>query len=390
MSNPITATDIANIACQKVGAARIATGALLTENSRQASEIRACYDMLRRFELRRNVWRFAIRTTALRPMDSGNNSKIITFGAYNALTAYAINDIIVGDDGQIYFSRIAANTGNTPSTSPLAWQLYFGPDVAAEFVTTWVNTIAYVIGDSTVGSDGNVYTAIANTTGVNPVGDGGVHWVASTTVTPTASGQLGSGTFFAGELVHVGNTVYLSLQNNNGDGQNGDGPPPPSATWLTLTTQPTLALPNFIYPIGTSPASANDDLRNVFRLPVGFMREAPQDPKAGGAMFLGAPDGSEFNDWDFEGDYFTSNDTGPLVFRFAADVQDTSLFDPMFAMGLGCTIGVQVCEPLTQSTAKVQVCEVAYAKIMGEARLINGIENGPVYPPEDSYITTRE
>lgn len=387
---PISPTDIANRACQRVGAARIATGALLTENSRQASEIRACYDMLRRYELRRNVWRFSIRTCALRPMDN-NNAKIITFAAYNNATSYAINDVITGDDGQIYYSRIASNSGNTPSTTPTAWQLYFGPDVATEFVTTWINTVTYEIGDSTVGSDGNVYTGIAKTTGVNPVGDGGVHWVASSTVKATESGVNGSGTFFAGELVHIGDTVYLSLQNNNGDGNNvsGDGLPPPSASWLTLTSQPTLALPNFIYPIGTSPASSNDDLRNVFRLPVGFMREAPQDPKAGGAMFLGAPDGSEFNDWDFESNYFTSNDTGPLVFRFAADVQDTTQFDPMFSEGLSCTIAKEVCEILTQSTAKVVRIEQDYMKIMGDARIVNGIENGPTYPPEDSYITTR-
>ncbi len=119
------------------------------------------------------------------------------------------------------------------------------------------------------------------------------------------------------------------------------------------------------------------------------MREAPQDPKAGQAAFLGAPDGSTFQDWDFESDYFTSTDTGPLVFRFAADVQDTLQFDPMFAEGLGCTIGKEVAEILTQSTAKVVRIENDYKAIMGEARIVNGIENGPTYPPEDSYITTR-
>jgi hypothetical protein len=389
---PISPTDIANRACQKVGAARIAPGLLLNENSRQASEIRACYDMLRRSELRRNVWRFSIRTCALRAM-ANNNAKIITFGAYAAGTTYAINDVIVGDDNQIYFSRVAANIGNTPSVSPTQWQLYFGPDIATEFVTTWINTITYVLGDSTVGSNGTVYTALSTTTGVNPVTDGGVHWAVSTTVVATESptGLGGNGVFFSGELVHIGNTVYLSLQNNNGDGNTvaGDGLPPPSATWLTLTTQPTLALPNFIYPIGTSPENSNDVLKNVFRLPVGFMREAPQDPKAGQAGFLGAPDGSEFNDWDFENNYFTSNDTGPLVFRFAADVQDTTQFDPMFAEGLACRIGMEVCEILTQSTAKVARLENDYLLLMGEARVVNGIENGPTYPPEDSYITTR-
>jgi hypothetical protein len=392
---PITPTDIANRACQKVGAARIALGALLTENTRQAGEIRACYDMLRRSELRRNVWRFSIRTCALRAMDN-NNAKIVTFGNWVVGTTYSINDVITGDDGQIYFSRVFNNTGNTPSTSPLQWELYFGPDVATEFVTTWGSTYTYEIGDSTVGSDGNVYTAIEQNQNHNPVSDGGVHWALASTyptpAQPTEGGTDGYATFFAGELVHIGDTVFLSLQNNNGDGNTtpGDGLPPPSATWLNLTTQPTIALPNFIYPIGTSPSSSNDDLRNVFRLPVGYMREAPQDPKAGGALFLGAPDGSEFNDWDFESDYFTSSDTGPLVFRFAADVQDPTQFDPMFVEGFACRIGMEVCEILTQSTAKVVRLENDYKMIMGEARIVNGIENGPTYPPEDSYITTRQ
>lgn len=383
---PVTPTDIANRVCQKVGATRIAAGALLTENSRQASEIRTCYDMLRRAELQRNVWRFSIRTVALRAMDN-NNSKIITFGTYAAGTTYAINDVVTGDDGQIYFSLAASNIGNTPSTSPTKWQLYFGTDIATEFVTTWGSGFTYVTGDSTVGSDGTVYTSLVDANiNHDPVGDGGVHWAASSTVLKTSEA------FFAGELVHIGNTVYISLENNNGDGDtvSGDGLPPPSATWLALTTQPTLALPNFIYPIGTSPSSANNNLRNVFRLPVGFMREAPQDPKAGGAMFLGAPDGSEFKDWNFENDYFTSDDTGPVVFRFAADVQDPTLFNPMFIEGLACRIAWEVCEPLTQSGARKVGLENDYKVVMGEARIVNGIETGPTYPPEDSYITTRD
>jgi len=380
---PITQTDIANRACQRAGGELIAAGALLTEDSQSAKQIRACYDTLRRAELRRNVWRFSIRTTAIRPLDT--NSKFITFAAYVAGTTYAINDIITGDDGQIYFSLIASNTGQTPSTSPTKWQLYFGPDVATEFVTTWATGTVFAIGDSTVGSNGTVYTSIAaGNTAHDPVSDGGVHWSVSTTVKATAQA------FFAGELVHIGGTVYLSLQSSNGDGNtvSGDGLPPPSATWLALTTQPTIVLPNFIYPIGAGPNS-NPTTANVYRLPVGFLREAPQALKTAGGGFLGAPPGPAPLDWDFSDNYFVSSSVDGIAFRFAADVQDVSKFDPMFVEGLGARIGAEVCEPLTQSTAKKQSCETAYKFYMGEARTVNSIEIGPIALPEDDYITCR-
>src|SRR5207344_778069 len=37
---------------------------------------------------------------------------------------------------------------------------------------------------------------------------------------------------------------------------------------------------NIVYPIGSGPSSQNTT-RNVFRLPAGYLRKAPTDPKAG-------------------------------------------------------------------------------------------------------------
>lgn len=387
----ITQTQIANRVCQKVGAELIAAGALLTEDSKQANEIRNCYDILRRSELRRRVWRFSIRKTALRPI--GLTTKQLTFATYAAGTTYAQNDIVIGDDGQTYFSRVAGNIGNTPSTSPTDWTLYFGPDVATEFITTWGSGFTYSLYDHAIGSDGASYISLVNNnTNYNPVGDGGVHWMADSSSFAMATNV----SFFAGELVHIGNTVYLSLTNNNGQGTVNTVPqnyitglPPPNAiTWLTLTAQPAVAPMNFIYPLGAGP---NQDQRtkNVYRLPVGWLREAPQDPKAGGALYLGAPDGSKFEDWNYEGNYFTSDDNAVIPYRFAADIQNVMEFDPLFVEGFVCRMGFEVCEPLTQSSAKKSEIGAQYKQFMTEAGLVNGLDNGPVYPPEDSYITTR-
>lgn len=380
----IDPTKIANRACQRVGAELIAAGALLTEDSKPANEIRNCYDILRRAELRRNVWRFGIRTQAIRPLGTG--SRLVTFGTYNPATAYALNDIIIGDDTQVYISIAAGNTGNTPSLLPTKWTLYFGLDVANEFVTAWGSGFTYNTGDHTVGSDNQVYISLSDAnTNHNPVGDAGVHWVVTTDRV-----VANNVTYYVGELVRIGSTVYLSLQNNNGDGAtvSGDGLPPPSASWQVMTTPPSMAKFDFMYPIGAGPTS-NFKTKNAYRLPMGWLREAPQDPKAGGALYLGAPDGSTFNDWNYEGVYFTSNDNGVVAYRFMADIQDPMQFDPLFIEGFGCRIALEVCEPLTQSEAKKAGIEREYLKFMTEAREVNGIENGPIYPPEDSYITTR-
>lgn len=376
----LAATDIANRALQRVGAERIAAGALATEDSKNASEIRACYDILRRAELRRNIWRFSIRKAALRALN--NYSKLVTFGTWAIGTTYAINDVVIGSDGAVYSSRVAANLAHDPTTSLTQWTLYFGPLVATEYVTTWGVSPTFALGDHTVGSDGLIYTSLAaGNINHNPVGDGNVHWSLATTVDPDDNTEVTDVSFYAGEIVYIGNKVYLSLHTGNED-------VPPSSKWLAMTTASTVALFNFIYPIGSGP-STNQSTRNVFRLPNGYLRAAPQDPKQGSTAWLGAPAGLAYDDWNFEGDFLTSSDTPVILFRFAADISDPSLFDPMFVEGFGSRIALEICEPLTQSTSKLQAIASEYKQFMGDARMTNGIEAGPTQPPEDDYIACR-
>ena len=57
--------DIQNRACQHLGATRIAS---IDEESVNNAETTFAYDKLRRAELRRNAWRFAIKEAVLRPI----------------------------------------------------------------------------------------------------------------------------------------------------------------------------------------------------------------------------------------------------------------------------------------------------------------------------------
>lgn len=150
---PITETDIANRALQRVGAGRIAAGALRTEDSKNAHEIVACYDILRRAELRRNVWRFATRRAALRSISS--DSKVVAFPVWSSVTTYAVNGIVLYN-GVIYFSKVGSNLNNTPDAGFDNWALYFGPDIANLHTVG----ISYFAGELVYDGSNDVYLSL--------------------------------------------------------------------------------------------------------------------------------------------------------------------------------------------------------------------------------------
>lgn len=311
-----TPVDIANRALQHIGVRRIVS---FTEDTRQASEVNACYDRLREAEMRRNVWRFAIRKAPIRPVDT--TTTLLAPLAYNPATAYAVG-AVVNYNSQLWQTP-AATTGAQPGLSTSPWDLYFGPMTIQPYDATAV--------------------------------------------------------YFTSELVLSAGVVYLSLVSSNAD-------LPPSAKWVSLGAAS--AALTVLYPIGSGPADQNVT-RNIYHLPANFLREAPQDPKAGSTSWLGGPSGLAYTDWEMEGDYIVTTDIGVIVFRFVADVTGVQRMDPMFCEGLAARIAVEVCEPLTQSVEKKQTAAASYSKFMGEARIVNGIETGTTEPPEDDYIQCR-
>lgn len=316
-----TETEIANLALQMVGGARIAAGALRTEQSKNADEVRSCYHVLRRAELRRNVWWFATRRAAMRPF--GTDSRFVTFPAWASGTTYAVNNVVLYS-GQLYYSKIAGNLGNTPDTSFAQWSQYYGSDVAQ----------LHVAGEK----------------------------------------------YLSAELVYVGAAVYLSLNSANET-------TPPDASWLDLTGA-TVATLVPIYPLGAGPVSSSDT-RNIYVLPVGYMRMAPLDPKVGSVSQLGASSAMAYGDELIEDRYLVTRDAGLKIIRFVADIADPALFDPMFVAGFAARIAFTVCEPISQSTSKKAGIASEYLKFMSEARLVNGIETGPTEAPEDDFISCR-
>lgn len=247
--------------------------------------------------------------------------------------------------GVLYQSLIDLNLGNSPSSAPALWAV--GTN--------------YIIGNTVGASDGYIYSSITNgNLGNDPTIDLGIHWTNTGVLNPWTSVFTQGG----------GNAQWLQI---------GGASFPSGVALAQLRPR---------YPIGTGPSSQSET-NNVYRLPAGFLRKAPTDPKAGVWPFLGTPAGPWPEDYLFEGPYLVSHQVTPILLRFVADVTDVSTMHAMFCEGLAARIALEVCETLTQSSTKLQTIAQEYKTFMGEARLQNAILIGSEEPPMDDYIVCR-
>lgn len=376
MSSFQNSLKIKNRALQHVGSKQLASE---TEVSKAATEVNACYDNLREAELQRNTWVFAVRKTVLRPVDT--TTVTFTFPTFSASASYARGSIVLFNNLVYHANQLIAASVVTPDVNIGPWTVYFGSVTAQPYDPK----TAYYAGE--------IVYDLATTTAY-------LSLVSSNAVVPAAGAPAYDATitYRIGDTVTSSATIYQStidLNLNHTPTGTGDWIVVPGAqvnqqvgqNWLKLTSTTLNAL-NISYPLGSGPASQSAT-RNVFILPNGWLREAPQDPKAGSNSYLGVGSNLGYNDWTYENGVIVSRDFGPIVYRFVANMTQVSRFDTMFCEGLACRIALEVCEVLTQSTAKMQGIAGEYKTFMGEARDLNGIESGSVEPAEDDYLTCR-
>jgi hypothetical protein len=424
--------DIANRALQHCGTARLDQTLGFNEKSKNSRETAFAYGKLRRAELRRNVWRFATRRTVIRAID-GNTMRLDP-ALWSSTVTYFGGSIVADQSGNIWISNLANNLNNDPLLTNY-WEPYFGPltvslyDTATSYFSgevvyttagdgtnrvflslldgntdnpatataydptvtyfknqvvtyltvpymslidlnlnnepdlapaLWAVGTTYAAGAKVGGSDGVIYQSIgAGNVGHDPTTDNGANWTNTGVLNPWT-------TVFTGG---TGSDKWLEI---------GGREFPSGVTLATL---------GIVYPLGAGP-SWQQASRNVFRLPNGFLRLAPQDPKAS-TTWLGAPSGLTYNDWNLESNYLVTAECGPIPLRFVADVTDVRRMDDMFCEGLAARIAVAVCDILTQSQSQLASIEKAYSVFMSEARSVNAIEMGYDTPPDDDYLTVR-
>ena len=324
------------------------------------------------------------------------NDVVQTWPAWSSGTTYSQGQTVQYTDGNIYSSLVNGNLNHIPPSSGSQWALMPVLILQSQLVPTntftapsqlfttpvdeWQIATAYSLGSFVV-YFGALYVSIANSnTGNYPNAAASTFW-----------------------KVCSGGTLYQSLVDLNQDNAPASSPSQWTTTftlgggnslWILLGAP--VDFPNgvgltalrVIYPVGCGPLSQSWT-KNVYRLPANYLRKAPQQPKAGVWSWLGAPGNLTSTDWTIEGDYMTTWNSSAIVYRFICDVEDVGKFPDMFCEALACRVALEVCEPITQSTAKLQIITQEYKKFVGDAIMQNAIEVGPVTPPLDDLIACR-
>jgi hypothetical protein len=428
-----TQTDIGNRALQHLGSGRMDAVLGFNDTSvRGAAEAGFAYDKMREAELRRRIWTFATARTVLRAIDV--NTMRLAPALWAQATTYFTGSIAADQVGNLWISRVPNNLGNDPLLTTL-WDPYFGPRSVSRYdstiaysagelvytapgdgtyrvylslqsanadvpatgtiydatVTYFKNQVVtlssiaymslidlnlanmpssspapfniattYAIGNQVAGSDGVIYTSVGSgNVGNDPTLDGGVHWTNTHVLAPWTTVFVGG----------VGSDKWLQI----------GGAEFPMGVGLTTM--------NIVYPLGTGPSSQTNT-RNVFLLPAGYLRRAPQNPK-GGMGALGGPSGIGYDDWLIEREYIITSDTGPIPLRFVADFIDVSRMDASFCEGVAARIAFAICDTVTQDKGQLQLVAKIFKQWESEALTIDGIEDGYIDPPDDDLITVR-
>lgn len=239
----LSPTDIGSCAAQACGQPQLDPVLGFTDpSSKAASEIGFVYGKMRRAELRRNDWRFAIRYVCLRPIDTNTMLAAPTLWVQSAI--YFIGSIVADQNGTLWESTIPSNTGFQPGTLAglQVWQPYFGP----MSVALYDSSEAYNSGELTYTAAGNgtynVYRSLINGNAVHPALSN--QWAVSTVyfknqvVQQFPAWAIGT-TYAAGAgALYTDGNVYASLTSGNV----GNTPAAGSSNWarlpvLTLQTQ---------------------------------------------------------------------------------------------------------------------------------------------------------
>ncbi len=288
-------------------------------------------------------------------------------------TSYAIGNY-VQFDGNTYVSLTNSNTGNTPNAAASSyWAEVTGGTLYMSLIdlntnnspasspALWSGSTSYSIGNTVGGSDGIIYTSRVNSNlNNNPAGSiNPTDWTAGALLPWTTVFTQGGGNQ---QWLQIGGAAFPS--------------------GVALSTQ------DILYPLGAGPASQSTT-RNAYRLPAGFLKPAPQNPKAGTQSELGFPTNPIADDWVYESNYIVSAYAGVIVYRFIADVVDVTQWPALFCEGLACAIALAVDKILENSNADVQEIQGEYRVFMGQARVSNLIEIGWVEPFLDDLIACR-
>ncbi len=130
----------------------------------------------------------------------------------------------------------------------------------------------------------------------------------------------------------------------------------------------------------------------TYAQPSDFLRLAPKDPHQA----------ARFRELLFEldsgGKKIVNNTGGELQLRYISDLSVLpngitnmeDLFHPLFANAISMRLGMELAEELTGSDRKLKNLERMYNHFVKTARRIDAIEQGPIEPEVDEFVSVRQ
>lgn len=391
--------DIANRALQHLRKPRITS---FSNSSKEAREIAVSYDRLREAELEKHLWRFSTRRVLLRPV--GLDSITWTPPDWVA-AAYGVGSIVsytptsgvnagIANYWQAAAIKTIAST-TTPDNDP-DWRAYAGPVVfdlydsgitygPGELVLVpqeWDNVSTYSInGIARSGTTWYVSLQFPNTDHAVTDTDWWVPWSSS----GRSAGDFGVTAGGVSVPLHYADfTVWLSLYSGN-----ADNPVSATGTWVQMGDG-TLANIHNLYPLGSFTETS---AQCAYKLPYGFLRTAPTDPKADAYPTLGMPSGRVREDWVIENGYLVTTQPTTLLMRYVANLVNVRDFDPLFCELLAAVLAEELAPTLVDDPKLLPVlianARAQYRKARRDAIATNSIEIGPIARYVDDLIAVR-
>ena len=118
---------------------------------------------------------------------------------------------------------------------------------------------------------------------------------------------------------------------------------------------------------------------NAYPLPADYIRMWDMDDQRGWSN----------PKWEIQGDQILTDEDAPLNIEYIYDLQDPTLFSPLFAKTLALALAKVLAEPLTQSTERKQTVSKDEMEAKEAARLVDSQNDGPRELEEDVWLRSR-
>ena len=126
-----------------------------------------------------------------------------------------------------------------------------------------------------------------------------------------------------------------------------------------------------------------------FSLPADFLRITQNNRGEVSGVGRRRSIGQPVVDYQIEGDKLLSNEGDEIRLLYVADITDPNLFDPLFVDALASRMAEVLNEKINQSNNKKSTAKQDYKDAVAEAKRTNAIENQPILPAEDTWVSER-